>query len=127
MDINALTKEYLALRDRRAQLRKHYDDEDAILKEEMAALEGQMLKFLQDNNTESVRTEAGTLYRQEDMTAIGSDWDAIYRWAAENDAFEILERRLKKTFVKDYMETHEGGVPPGVSVLREYAVRVRRS
>lgn len=127
MDINALTKQYIELRDKRAVLRKHFEDEDAILKEEMEHLEGLMLKFLQDNNTESVRTETGTLYRQEDMTVIGNDWDAIYHWAAENDAFEILEKRLKKTFVKDYMESHEGGVPPGISVLREYAVRVRRS
>lgn len=127
MDINALTKEYIDLRDKRAVLKKHYEDEDSILKEEMEHLEGKMLQFLQENNTESVRTSTGTLYRQEDMTVIGNDWDAIYRWAADNDAFEILEKRIKKTFVKDYMEAHEGGVPPGISILREYVARVRRS
>lgn len=127
MDINALTKQYIDLRDKRSVLKKSYEDEDEILKAEMDGLEARMLKFLQDNNTESVRTETGTLYRQEDMTVIGNDWDAIYNWAVENDAFEILEKRIKKNFVKEYMETHEGGLPPGVSVLREFVVRVRRS
>jgi hypothetical protein len=39
----------------------------------------------------------------------------------------MLERRFKKTFVKDYRESNEGAIPPGVSVMREFTVRVRRA
>ena len=45
----------------------------------------------------------------------------------QNDAFDALERRIKKTFVSEYMENNGGAIPPGVSVYRQYAVRVRRN
>lgn len=127
MDINLLTKAYIKMRDARQTLKRQFDEEDQKLKGKMERLEGEMLKFLQDNNTDSVKTTSGTFYRQEEVTPTGSDWDAFYTWVAKNDAFDALERRIKKTFVKEYMETHDGAIPPGVSVYREYVVRVRRS
>jgi hypothetical protein len=38
-----------------------------------------------------------------------------------------LEKRIKKTFVQEWMDAHEGTPPPGVNVYREFVVRVRRS
>lgn len=127
MDINKLTSVHLKIRDARSDLKRKFEEEDRKLKIKQERIENEMLRFLQDSNTDSVRTESGTFYRQEEITPTGSDWDAFYRWVRENDAFDALERRIKKTFVKEYMETHEGGIPPGVSVYREYVVRVRRS
>lgn len=127
MDINKLTSVHLKIRDARSDLKRKFEEEDRKLKIKQERIENEMLRFLQDSNTGSVRTESGTFYRQEEITPTGSDWDAFYRWVRENDAFDALERRIKKTFVKEYMETHEGGIPPGVSVYREYVVRVRRS
>ena len=127
MDISTLTKAYVKIRDARGALKKQYEEEDIKLKAKLERLEAEMLRFLQENNTDSVKTVHGTFYRQEEITPTGADWDALYKWIAQNDAFDALERRIKKGFVKEYMETHEGGVPPGVSVYREYVVRVRRS
>lgn len=127
MNINALTKAYVKIRDARTALKRQYDEEDQKLKGKLERLEAEMLRFLQESNLDSAKTESGTFYRQEEITPTGSDWDAFYKWVADNDAFDALERRIKKTFVKEYMETHEGAIPPGVSVYREYVVRVRRS
>jgi len=127
MDISTLSKAYVKIRDARGALKKQYEEEDIKLKAKLERLEAEMLRFLQENNTDSVKTVHGTFYRQEEITPTGADWDALYKWIAQNDAFDALERRIKKGFVKEYMETHEGGVPPGVSVYREYVVRVRRS
>lgn len=127
MDISTLTKAYVKIRDARGVLKKQYEEEDIKLKAKLERLEAEMLRFLQENNTDSVKTVHGTFYRQEEITPTGADWDALYKWIAQNDAFDALERRIKKGFIKEYMETHEGGVPPGVSVYREYVVRVRRS
>jgi hypothetical protein len=127
MDTNALTKTYVKIRDARTALKRKFDEEDGKLKAKLERLEGAMLKFLQESGIDSAKTENGTFYRQEEITPTGSDWDRFYQWIAENDAFDALERRIKKTFVKEYMETHEGAIPPGVTVYREYVVRVRRS
>lgn len=127
MDVNTLTEKYIAIREKRNELRRTYEEKDSAFKEKLEALEAQMLSFMHKNNMTSVKTEAGTFYRQENVIPSGSDWEALNRWVAENDAFDIYERRLKKTFVREYMDSHEGGLPPGVSVYREYVARVRRS
>lgn len=127
MDNQKIVKAYLNLRDARTTLKREFEDKDKDLKGKQEKLEGLLLKFLSENNMDSVKTSNGTFYRQEEITPTGADWHAFYEWVRENDAFDFLERRIKKTAISDYMETHEGGLPPGVSVYREYVVRVRRS
>lgn len=127
MDASKLVKAYLNLREARHVLKRKFDEDDGALKIKQERIEAALLGFLNDNKLDRVATPLGTVYRQEEMTPTAADWSAIYDFVKENDAFEMLERRLKKTFVKEYMEQHEGGVPPGVSVFREFVVRVRRS
>ena len=44
----------------------------------------------------------------------------------QNDGFDLMERRLKATFVKQFMDENNGALPPGVNVHREFEVSVRR-
>lgn len=127
MDNNKITKAYVALREARSTLKKKFEEEDNVLKAKLELLEGQMLKHLNDTGTDSVKTPSGTFYKQEEITPRADDWDAFYKWVAKNDAFEFLEKRITKTAVKTYMETNKGKIPPGVSVFREFVVRVRRT
>lgn len=125
--IDRLTKVYIKIRDKRAELKAAYDKEDVELKMKQEKLENAMLAQMNATGAKSVRTDFGTVYRQEEIKPSASDWDSLYRWIRNNDAFDALERRIKKTFVTEYMDTHEGALPPGVSVHREFVVRVRRS
>lgn len=127
IDLGKVTKAHINIRDARSALKKQFDTADADLKAAQVKLEAAMLGHLNQHGTESVRTEAGTFYRQEEITPSGSDWSAFYDWIKEHDAWDALERRIKKTFVKEFAEAHNGQLPPGVSVHREYVVRVRRS
>jgi hypothetical protein len=127
LDLNALTKAHVKIRDARSLLAKEFEASDKELKAKQLRLEAEMLRTLQTSNVDSMRTDSGTFYRQEEVTPSGSDWEAFYRWVAEHDAFDFLERRIKKTCVKEYMDTHDGALPPGVSVHKEFVVRVRRS
>lgn len=127
IDLGQVTRAHINIRDARTKLRKQYDDEDAKLKEAQEQLEAVMLDHLNNHNMDSVRTEAGTFYRQEDITPSAGDWNIFYEWIKDNDAWDALERRIKKTFIREYQETHKGGLPPGISVFREFVVRVRRA
>lgn len=126
MDLGKLVKTYVKIRDARAEKKRAFELEDGQLKEHLAKLEAVLLNHLNTSGSESVRTDEGTFYKQEEIIPTGSDWDALYTWIKDKDAFDALERRIKKTFIKEFMETHEGSLPPGVSVHREYVVRVRR-
>lgn len=127
VDANALTRAYVKLRDARAERKKVFDAEDRALKIKQDRLEAEMLRILNETNTESIATDSGTFYRQENLTPSGADWEAFYRWVSEHQAFDALEKRIKKTFVQEWMDAHEGTPPPGVNVYREFVVRVRRS
>lgn len=127
LDFARIVKAHINIRDARSQLKKQFDEADAELKASQAKLESIMLDHLNKSGSEGVRTEFGTFYAQEEMTPSASDWNALYEWIKEHDAWEALERRIKRTFIKEYAEAHQGGLPPGVSVFRERIVRVRRA
>lgn len=126
MDLNQIVRVYIKMRDALAVKRRAFEDEERDIKSQMKVLENAMLNHLNTTKLESARTAAGTVYRTEEVIPSGSDWDAFYAWIAKNNEFEALERRIKRTFIKDYMEQHEGRLPPGVSVHREFVARVRR-
>ena len=130
MDVSKLTKAYVAIRDKRAEIKKLYDTEDALLKEHLTKLEAQFLRVLQMNNSESMRTEFGTVFRQEEMKPSCQDWAILDQWMESTpdvNPSDVLEKRLSKAFVKEYMTANDGNLPPGVSVYREFVARVRRN
>lgn len=127
MDIEKLTKVYVRIRDARAKATAEYEKQDAKMKADMERIGNELLRWMQENKLKNVRTELGTVYVETDLKPSAADWDAVYRFITDNDAFDLLERRLKKTFVKEYMEANEGAVPPGVNVHQELVARVRRS
>ena len=127
MDISKYVKAHLNIRKAREELSKEFEIKDKELKDKQELIENQLLQFLNETKQESSRTEFGTVYRQEDLVPSAADWSVIYEWIKENDAWELLEKRLKKTFIKTYSETNKGDLPPGVNVFRKYLVRVRKN
>jgi hypothetical protein len=131
IDAERLVKVFVKMRDRRAELKRAWEAEDAEIKAKQEQIEAVLLDHLNKNNQDSVRTGEGTFYRQKKTIPNASDWEAFYAWIKENDAFDALERRIKAKFITDYMEEHaddpDNNLPPGVSVFTRYDVRVRKS
>lgn len=130
MDIEKLTKAYIAIRDKRAEIKKAFDEEYNALGTKMDRLHAELLRFLQENHTDLTRTQFGTVYRQEEIKPSCQDWQALDDWLKANPDIspsDVLEKRVSKKFVTEFMDTHEGALPPGVSVYREFVARVRRS
>lgn len=122
-----LAATYVKIRDARSKLKRDFEASDATLKEQQNKIGAVLLKILIDNEVSSIKTKGGTFYRKLDIKPSVADWSALYGFIKENDAFEALERRVKKDFIKSYMEDNEGALPPGVSIVQEYTVTVNRS
>lgn len=148
VDLDKIVAVYTKIRDKRSELKKAFEKEDTGLKGKLEQLEGVLLNQLNTTKSDSTKTSHGTFYRQKDVMPSCSDWAAFYAWIKEHDAFDALERRVKKTFITDYMEEHrrkaleqqaEDGhdsehsdaatpqLPPGISVYTKYVVRVRKN
>ena len=126
VDTKRIVSAYLKIRDAKNALVRAHEEEKAKLDSKIELLEQALLKFLNDHKMDSAKAGAATFYKEEEITPAGSDWDRFYKWVKKEDAFEALEKRIKKTFIKEYMEANDGAIPPGVTVHRTYAVRVRR-
>ena len=126
LDLDRIARVYVKIRDARAANTRAYEEADEKFKADLKKLENVMLGHLNSTGSKSVATESGTFYKQEEILPTGSDWDAFYDWIKDNDAFDALERRVKKGFIREYMEANNGAIPPGITVLREFVVRVRR-
>lgn len=67
----------------------------------------------------------GTAYLQNCVGVTVRDWDATLAWIKETGLWEMLEKRVSKTVVQEFMES-QNAVPPGVEVRTDVEVRVRR-
>lgn len=126
VDTDKLVADFVALRDHLSTLTSDYEAQKRKIKAAQERIGGLLLKHLNDHKQESVRTAHGTFFKTEEITPTAADWDAFYKWIAKTDGFEFLEKRIKRTEIKKYMEDHDGTPPPGISTLREYVVNVRR-
>ena len=125
--LDKVTETYVKIRDKRSELKKQYEAEDLALKVQLETLDSFFLGKLDELGVESVRTKHGTVYKTTSIKPSCEDWNSFYTWIAENEAFDALERRVKKSFITTYMEDNKGELPPGINVHQEYTVTIRRS
>lgn len=117
---------YVKIRDKRTDLKKAYEAEDQKLKDQLETIDGFFMETLTALGVESARTKHGTVYKSIDVKPSCGDWSAFGDWIIENNAIEALERRVKKSFVTDYMAENNDELPPGISVIKEYIIKVLR-
>ena len=122
-NLDELIKIYLKIREARAKL----EEQDKQLKEEMEVISTAMLAICNEANADSIKTQEGTVIRQTKDRFYCSDWDSLKQFILENNAVDLLERRIHQTNFKEFMSEHQAdGLPPGLNVMREFAISVRK-
>jgi hypothetical protein len=125
--LDKLTKAYLKLRDQRAELKQQYQSQDSELEVQMQMLQDEMLNICKQTNATSIRTEYGTVIRQVKSRYWTNDWDSMYTFIREHEAFGLLEKRLHQTHMKEFLSENPDKLPMGLNVESEYTITVRRS
>ena len=123
-----LVEAYLGIRTERERLLRDYELADAKLKEDMSKLEALMLEMCNAVNADSIKTKHGTVMRKLNERFFCQDWDNFYKFVLDNEAVQLLERRIHQSNFKEFLrENVNDGLPPGVNVMREYGVSVRKA
>ena len=123
-----LVSAYIALRDERAKLKEEYESADKKLVDDMEKIEQTMLSICNDIGADSIKTGVGTVIRKVNERFYCTDWENFGNYVLENEAVELLERRIHQGNFREHMASIEGqGLPPGVNVMREYGITVRRA
>jgi len=128
MDTEEVVKAYLAVRSERERILREYEAQDAKLKDDLKKIEAVLLDVCNTINADSIKTSLGTVMRKLNERYFCGDWDNFRKFVLENEALELFEKRIHQGNFKQFMEDHEGdGLPPGVNVMREYAIVVRKA
>lgn len=124
-DVERIVEAFVKLRDHKMKVQKRHKEELAPINEKMDRLAGWLQSDLLQRKVQSQKTAAGTAYLSTDSSATVKDRDAYLKFVIENEMWDLIENRVSKTAVRDYLErTNE--VPPGVNYVTTQVVRVRR-
>lgn len=126
--VDKLIDVYVRIRDKRSEIKKAFEDQDGKLKEQLQVVETELMRRAQEQGVTQFKSDHGLAYTTESMKASIADKGAFSTFLRENDIdpLDIMESRVSTRALQDYMDEHEGAVPPGVNTFREKHVRVRR-
>jgi alpha-galactosidase/6-phospho-beta-glucosidase family protein len=121
-----LTRVYLKIRTKKAQLSSDYKKEEADLNQKLDKVKAALLDYCKEQGLESVKTSEGLFYRSVKTRYWTSDWEAMHKFVMEHEVPEFLEKRLNQTNVKTFLEENPETVPMGLNVDSEYIISVRK-
>ena len=122
-----LTLAYIKMRDKRAELLKEYEAEDAKIGEQMQMVEDELRNLFDEVGLESIRTTYGTVYRSVKTQYQVNDWDSMYKFVMEHNVPQLLQRRVSPTNMKQFLDENPNLMPMGMNIDNRYTVTVRRS
>ena len=121
-----LTRVYLKIRNKKAQLSSDYKKQEEDLNQKLYKVKAALLDYCKEQGLESVKTSEGLFYRSVRTRYWTSDWEAMHKFVMEHDVPEFLEKRLNQTNVKTFLEENPETVPMGLNVDSEYIISVRK-
>ena len=102
------------------------EEEVKKLKEQQNLISDRMLELCAKEDIDSVKTPFGTLTRRVYSSYWTSDWDRMYKFIAENEAYHLLEKRIHNGNMREFLEENPDVLPMGLQSDRRYAVSVRK-
>lgn len=125
-DMETLARVWRKIDDARGVLKAEFEAKDRELETQQDEVSRILNDAMAAMNAKKIDTAAGVIERKQQYKPSAADWGAIYRFVVENDAFEMLHKRLSSTFIQTWAEEHAGDLPPGVNVYTEFKVGVKK-
>ena len=126
LQLDRLAEAFIKIRDARSKLKTEFEAQDTLLSQQAEVLEQSMLDACKQLGVDSVRTPLGTIIRSMKSRYWTNDWDSMYRFIKEHEAYGLLEKRLHQTHMKEFLSENPDLQPAGLNVEHEYTVVVRR-
>jgi hypothetical protein len=126
MNIETVIAGYVKLRTQRDALKKEQALAMAPINDAMFKLSSWLHKQLQESGQTSAKTESGTAFLQTDTSVAIDDWESTIAFIKDHNLWSMLERRVSKSVVTDYIESTKE-IPPGLSIKSEISCHVRKA
>ena len=123
--VDQVIEAYLKYRNKKEALEAQIKEQVKELKDKMAKLEAWMKTKADAEGVTSFKTAHGTAFVTTNHYANVADWDAVLAFVKENDAYDMLEKRVSKNAVRGYIDQQKA-VPSGVNYGTRIDVNVRK-
>jgi hypothetical protein len=125
-DVNELINIYLTIRTERERLEAEWKARDDELRSDMKVFELKLLTICNETKASSIKTPNGTVIRKLNERFTVASPEVFRKFVMEEGAIELFESRIHQGNFKEFMASREGNMPPGVNVMREFNVVVRK-
>ena len=95
--------------------------------EDKAKLDAFLANKLQGMGVTSAKTSSGTIMLSEKRRFSTTDWENMFRFIGDNDAFELLEKRIHQTNMRTFLEENPDNHPKNLNVFSESKITIRKS
>jgi hypothetical protein len=108
------------------EVEREYDTKLEDLKAQQQQVKNAIKDQMLAAGTKSVRTDFGTVSLTEKTRFYTQDWDSFKKFVVEQDAVDLLERRIHQSNMGRFLEENPSLVPPGLNSDTEFDVSVRK-
>ena len=108
------------------ELTREYDTKVETLKAKQDTLKFAMKDQMKALGVKSVNTTFGTVSMVQKTRYSTQDWDSFKAFIVENDAVDLLEKRIAQTNMAQYLVENPGSVPPGLNAFSDFEIRVTK-
>ena len=123
--IDELIGNYLNVRDKKNALKKEQANALKEYDNALEMIEGLLKKHLTDNNLKNTSSAEGTAFFKRVRSATIADGGA-FRECVLNGNQELADFRANAEAVEDWINAHDGALPPGVNFSTSQEVFVQR-
>jgi len=126
ISVDKLVSVYIKMRDERDRLKRDMEIQIENIEGQMKVINAELLDICKEAGVDSFRTPYGTAYRTIKSRYWTNDWESFHTFMKENEAMELLERRIHQSNMKQFLEENPDTHPAGLQVEKEYAITIRR-
>lgn len=124
--IDQVVERYVNLRDDIAQKKADFEAAIAPLKAALEKIETYLLGRANELGVDSFKTPHGTAYTSVRTSVKVADKEAFLNFCKSKDEFGLMEVRASKVAIEQYVASQEE-TPPGIDIVTERTLNVRRS
>jgi hypothetical protein len=124
-NVGDVIRTYMKLRDQKAAIEGEVKEQIAELKAKMEKLEAYLKTQMDAQGLTSFKSDYGTAFLTTTDYANVADWDSVLDYIRDNDAYDMLEKRVSKIAVRGYIEANKA-VPPGINYGTKLEVNIRK-
>jgi len=124
-NVGDVIRTYMKLRDQKAAIEAEVKEKVSGIKAKLEKLEAFLKAQMDSQGLTSFKSDYGTAFLTTTDYANVADWDAVLDFIRDNEAYDMLEKRVSKIAVRGYIDQTKS-VPPGINYGTKLEVNIRK-